>query len=183
MHVSLYRSQIIYMVQLSDLPHTLTNKTISDKTIYIIVENIMESMINSVIKSVERKTKMKKVLLNADGENKGHYSPGIISRGTLYISGQLSIDLDTRKVADGGIDEHMKLALHNMERVLRAAELTRDHVVMCRIYVTDIDNWDRVNEIYSDYFGAHKPARIVVPVPALHFGCMVEIEAVAEVSE
>ena len=56
----------------------------------------------------------------------------------------------------------------------------REQVVQCRIYVTDIENWDAVNRVYSEYFGNHKPARIVVPVPALHFGCLVEIEAVAE---
>lgn len=124
---------------------------------------------------------MKKIRLDTGGENKGHYSPGIISGGTLYISGQLSIDSDTRKVPEGGIDEHMKLALHNMELVLKAAELTRNDVVMCRVYITDINNWDRVNQVYGEFFGEHKPARIVVPVPALHFGCMVEIEATAEV--
>ena len=126
---------------------------------------------------------MEKILLKTAGENKGHYSPGVISKGMLYISGQLSIDLDTRIVPEPDIDAHMALALHNVERVLQAAGLTRDSVVQCRIYVTDIRFWDRVNEVYRQFFGEHKPARIVVPVPALHFGCLVEIEAVAELPE
>ena len=126
---------------------------------------------------------MEKILLKTAGENKGHYSPGVISKGMLYISGQLSIDLDTRAVPEPDIDAHMALALHNVERVLQAAGLTRDSVVQCRIYVADIRCWDRVNEVYRQFFGEHKPARIVVPVPALHFGCLVEIEAVAELPE
>ena len=50
-----------------------------------------------------------------------------------------------------------------------------------RIYVTDIAHWDQINRVYADYFGPHRPARIVVPAASLHFGCLVEIEAVAEV--
>lgn len=123
---------------------------------------------------------MQEVTLNLKGENKGHYAPGVISNGNLYISGQLSLDLDTRKVAEGGPKEHMALALHNVERVLNEAGLSRENVVQCRVYISDVSYWNDINDVYKEFFGNHKPARIVVPVPALHFGCKVEIEAVAE---
>ena len=122
---------------------------------------------------------MEFISLNTKGENKGHYSPGVIHNGTLYISGQLSIDLDTREVPDGSIEEHMRLALHNLDRVLAAANLQRTDVVQCRVYVTDIAGWDTVNAVYKAFFGDHKPARAVIPVGELHFGCLVEIEAIA----
>ena len=124
---------------------------------------------------------MKFVVPQYKGENKGHYSPGIISNGLLFISGQLSIDPDTRQVAQGGIEEHTILALNNLDRVLKEAGVERSSVVQCRVYVSDIDDWDKVNVIYSEFFGEHKPARIVVPVSKLHFGCLIEIEAIAEV--
>lgn len=117
------------------------------------------------------------------GENKGHYTPGIISNGMLYISGQLSINPDTRNVTDGGIKEHAKLALENVDRVLKEAGLFRNDIVQCRVYVSDIDQWDIVNQVYAEFFGEHKPVRIVVPVGKLHFGCLVEIEAIAEVNQ
>lgn len=60
----------------------------------------------------------------------------------LYISGQLSIDPDTRKVLESGIEAHARLALANVERVLQAAGLSRTDVVQCRVYVSDIDQWD-----------------------------------------
>jgi 2-iminobutanoate/2-iminopropanoate deaminase len=126
---------------------------------------------------------MKKITPQYGTENKGHYTPGIISRGMLYISGQLSIDPDTRKIPEGGMREHARLALSNVERVLQMAGATRDDVVQCRVYVSDIEDWDSVNEVYAEFFCDHKPARIVVPVGNLHFGCMVEIEAIAEVAE
>ncbi len=123
---------------------------------------------------------MKEVTLNVKGKNKGHYVPGIISNGTLYISGQLSLDLDTREVAQGGVREHMRQSLRNVERVLEAAGLTRKDVVLCRVYVAGIDNWDDINDEYRNFFGTHKPARIVISAKEIHFGCLVEIEAVAE---
>lgn len=113
-------------------------------------------------------------------ENKGHYTPGIFSNGMLYISGQLSIDPDTRKVPGGGMEEHTRLALNNVERVLGAAGLQRTDVVQCRVYISNIDERDTFNKIYAEFFGDHKPARIVLPVGKLHYGCLVEIEAVAE---
>ena len=125
---------------------------------------------------------MKEIVLDVKGENKGHYVPGIISNGMLYISGQLSLDLDTREVAKGGAREHMKQALANVERVLHAAGLTRNDVVECRVYVAGIANWDDVNEEYKKFFGDHKPARIVISAKEIHFGCLVEIEAIAECS-
>ena len=125
---------------------------------------------------------MKKISIKYGSENKGHYTPGVISNGMLYISGQLSIDPDTREIPEGGIETHAKLPLANVDRVLHAAGLSRNDVVQCRVYVSDIDQWDTVNRVYAEFFGEHAPARIVVPVSKLHFGCLVEIEAIAEVN-
>jgi reactive intermediate/imine deaminase len=124
---------------------------------------------------------MQKVSPAAASENRGHYTPGILSNGMLYVSGQLSTDPDTRQVAQGGIEEHTRLALQNLDRVLKEAGVSREDVVQCRVYVTDIDDWDAVNRVYAEFFGAHKPARAIVPVARLHFGCRIEIEAIAEV--
>ena len=126
---------------------------------------------------------MKKITPKYNGENKGHYTPGIISNGMLYISGQLSLDTDSKKVPEGGIEAHTRLALANVERVLEAAGLSRNDVVQCRVYVPDIDQWEIVDQVYREFFGEHKPARIVVPAGKLHYGCLIEIEAIAEVVE
>ncbi len=113
----------------------------------------------------------------------GHYSPGVIAGGMLYISGQLPIDPGTGKIAEGGIREQTKQALANVGRVLEAAGCRREDVVMCRVYISDMGNWDAVNEVYAEFFGAHKPARAVVPTRELHHGALVEIEATAEMKE
>lgn len=125
---------------------------------------------------------MEKIIPRYASENKGHYTPGLISNGMLYISGQLSIDPDTQKVAKGGIEEHARLALANLDHILNESNCCRTDVIQCRIYISDIEQWDAVNRVYMEFFGEHKPARIVVPVGQLHFGCLVEIEAIAEVN-
>lgn len=126
---------------------------------------------------------MKRVTPNYKGENKGHYTPGMISNGMLYISGQLSIDPDTREVVKGGIEEHARQALKNLDSVLVEAGVSRNHVVQCTVCISDIEGWDAVNRVYEEFFGEHKPARIVMPVGKMHFGCLVEIQAIAEMEE
>lgn len=115
-----------------------------------------------------------------DHKSNGHYSAGMAANGMLYVSGQLSLDPLSRMPPQGGAQAHASVALANLDRVLQAAGLTRDRVVQCRVYLPDIGMWDEVNRVYAEFFGAHKPARVVVPTGPLHFGCLVEIEAVAE---
>ena len=103
------------------------------------------------------------------GENKGHYSAGVISNGTLYVSGQLSIDPDTREVCKGDIREHTRLALNNVKRVLDAAGVTTNDVVFCRIYTPDVNYWGPINEEYAAFFGEHKPGRGSLAPTPLHF--------------
>ena len=122
---------------------------------------------------------MKKVTIESNLENKGHYSPGVISNGMLYISGQLPVDHAAGLPASGDISKQTADALHNVELVLHSAGLTKENVVMCRVYIPDVACWDTVNEVYAEFFGAHKPARVVVPSRPLHNGALVEIEAVA----
>ncbi|HIU84231.1 MAG TPA: RidA family protein [Candidatus Aphodousia gallistercoris] len=117
------------------------------------------------------------------GHNPGHYSAGVISHGMLYVSGQLSIDPDTREVCQGDIKDHARLALNNVDRVLKAAGVSRDRVVFCRVYTPSAQYWSAINEVYAEFFGDHKPGRVVVSTTDLHFGCLVEIEAIAEVKE
>ena len=107
------------------------------------------------------------------GHNPGHYSAGVISHG---------IDPDTREVCKGDIRAHARQALDNVDRVLKAAGVSRNQVVMCRVYTPSTEYWGPINEVYAEFFGEHKPARVIVSTTTLHFGCLVEIEVVAELS-
>ena len=104
----------------------------------------------------------------------------MISGNTLYISGQLPVHHETGLPMTETIEEQTKDALQNVELVLKAAGCRKENVVLCRVYIPDVSHWDAVNEVYGAFFGAHSPARVIVPTKPLHNGALVEIEAVAE---
>jgi len=109
---------------------------------------------------------------------KGHYSPGILHNGILYISGQISLNQETKEKPVSFEDE-VRQALDNVELVLKTAGLTKEKILMVRAYITSIELWDAFNNTYAEWFGEHKPARLVIPCGELHYGCRVEIEATA----
>jgi 2-iminobutanoate/2-iminopropanoate deaminase len=110
---------------------------------------------------------------------KGHYSPGIEHHGIIYVSGQLPMDLVTREPFAGDIETQTELALRNVEHVLKAAGSSLDRVVQMTIYVSDMELWGKVNEVYARVMGDHRPARAMIPVKELHFGTQIEIQAIA----
>ena len=122
-------------------------------------------------------------IITGNASKGGHYSPGIVSRGMLYVSGQLPMDHSTGTLVPGGAVEQTRAALQNMEQILKAAGVTKESVVLCRVYVPDVKLWDEVNRAYAAFFGDHKPTRVIVPTTELHHGALVEIEAMAEMPE
>lgn len=110
----------------------------------------------------------------------GHYSQAIAHQGTLYIAGQLPIEPGTRRIPET-IEEQALLVLQKLKTILNASGSSLAQTIQVRIYVSDIELWDRVNAVYSEFFGAHKPVRCVIPVKTLHYGCLIELEAVAAV--
>lgn len=108
---------------------------------------------------------------------KGHYSPVVEHNGTLYISGQLP------KQADGsipkGVEAQTEAVLAKLDHLLRTSGSDRSRVIQVRIYIPNVANWSTVNEIYAAFFGDHRPARCIVPSRELHYGCLIELEAVA----
>jgi 2-iminobutanoate/2-iminopropanoate deaminase len=113
----------------------------------------------------------------------GHYSQGVVHNGFVFVSGQLPIDAKSGEKVLDSIEAQTECALKNMAAVLEAAGSRLDLVIKTTVYVSDIQLWDRVNQIYASFFGEHKPARAVVPTRALHHGFLIEIEAIAEVDE
>lgn len=113
----------------------------------------------------------------------GHYSPGIVYNGLVYVSGQLPLDLATREPFTGAIEGQTELALRNVEAVLHAASSDLDHVLQMTIYISEMELWGGVNETVARVFGEHRPARAVIPVNDLHFDTKIEIQAIAAVRD
>lgn len=109
---------------------------------------------------------------------KGHYSPGVVHQGVVYVAGQLPIDKDGQ-VQLGTIEEQTALCMHNIEEILKASDSSLSHILKVNVFVSDIALWPRINAAYSKIMGDHKPARIVVPCNQLNYGCLIEIDCIA----
>lgn len=113
----------------------------------------------------------------------GHYSQAVVHDGLVFVSGQLPIDPATRAPVTGSIEEQTEVVLRNLVAILEAAGSGVDKVLKTTVYVSNIELWGRVNATYAAFFGEHRPARAVVPTRDLHFGCLVEIDAIAAVGK
>ncbi len=109
----------------------------------------------------------------------GHYSAAVRHGGLVYVSGQLGVRPDGTHTADQPFEDQVRAALDNVLRALAAAGLGPEDVIKLTAYIVGVENWPKFNAIYADVMGAAKPARAVVPVPELHYGYLVELEAIA----
>ena len=113
----------------------------------------------------------------------GHYSQGVVHNGTLYVAGQLPIDPATGEKYIGPIEEQTRQVLQNVAAIVEAAGGGLGDILKVTVYVSDIGLWGRVNQVYAEFFGEHRPARAVVPTRNLHHGFEIEVEAVAAVPD
>jgi 2-iminobutanoate/2-iminopropanoate deaminase len=108
----------------------------------------------------------------------GHYSQATVYNGLVFVAGQLSI-APTGEKKLGPIEEQTELALNNVHAILKAAGSDWDRVLKLNISVTDINLWETVNQVCARVLGQNRPARAVIPCGELHYGFLIEIEAVA----
>ncbi|XP_026156925.1 2-iminobutanoate/2-iminopropanoate deaminase isoform X2 [Mastacembelus armatus] len=109
----------------------------------------------------------------------GIYSQAVVVDRTMYISGQLGLDVASGQLVDGGVQAQAKQALVNMGEILKAVSCDYSNVVKTTVLLADIDDFNRVNEVYKTFFSSNFPARAAYQVAALPRGGLVEIEAVA----
>jgi 2-iminobutanoate/2-iminopropanoate deaminase len=109
----------------------------------------------------------------------GHYSHAVTGHGFVFVSGQLPIAPDGSKLSDAPFERQAQQVLDNVAAALTGAGSAIERIVQMRVYVTDIASWPTFNAIYAKWIGASRPARAVVPVPELHYGFKIEVEAVA----
>ena len=126
---------------------------------------------------------MKKIHPESIPTPKGHYSSAVVHNGLIFVSGQLPWNHATGEIETGAIERQTEQALRNVETILHAAGSDLNHVLQMTIYVSEMEHWEKVNEVYKQILGEHKPSRAIVPVKTLHFGTQIEIQAIAAVKE
>jgi 2-iminobutanoate/2-iminopropanoate deaminase len=113
----------------------------------------------------------------------GPYSQAVRSGDFLFCSGQIPLDPKSGQIVSGDIAAQTRRVLDNIAAVLRAEGLTFDKVVKTTIFLTNLGDFQTVNEIYGSYFKQDPPARSTVQVAALPKGANIEIEVVAAAGE
>jgi 2-iminobutanoate/2-iminopropanoate deaminase len=122
---------------------------------------------------------MKSIFEVGNLKSNGHYALATIHNDTVYVSGQFSIDPVTQEKKFGTIEEETLQALQNIEYILKEVGSHKNQILRMTLYIADIELWDRVDRVYKQFFGNHKPARSVIPTNELHFGFKIEIEGIA----
>ncbi|MCC9135958.1 RidA family protein [Pontibacter silvestris] len=111
----------------------------------------------------------------------GPYSQGVLAKGFLFVAGQVGANPETRQLVTESFEAEAKQVMENLQAILKAAGLDFNNVVKTTIYMKDISQFSKVNEIYGKYFTADPPARETVQVADLPGGANVEISVIAVV--
>lgn len=129
---------------------------------------------------------MKKIKIDhperKNGFDTGAYSDGVVINGFLYVSGQAAVNFKTSEFVLGTIEEETHLTLKNIQSIVEAAGASMDDVIKCTVHLSDINEFDRYNVVYSQYFKDIKPARTTVQ-SVLAEGIKVEIDCIAKLSD
>ena len=111
----------------------------------------------------------------------GPYSQAVKVGDLLFTSGMIPIDPATNTLVDGGIEVQARRALENVKALLEASGTSMDKVVKTVVFIKNMDDFAKVNEIYSEYFTENFPARSCVEVARLPKDVLIEMEAIAEI--
>jgi len=123
---------------------------------------------------------MREVVIAAGGAKPiGPYSPGIRTEGFVFASGTTGVDPATGKLVEGGIEAQTRQAIQNLSRVLEAGGSSLKQVVKTTVFMLDMGDFAKMNQVYAGFFSDAPPARSTVQVGALPGGASVEIEAIA----
>lgn len=113
----------------------------------------------------------------------GPYSQAIVAHGLVFCAGQVALDPAVNKLVEGGITEQTHRVVKNLKAVLEEAGSSLNKVVKTTCYLQSLADFQTFNTVYNEYFGETKPARATVEVAKLPLGALVEIDAVAEITE
>ncbi len=109
----------------------------------------------------------------------GAYTDGVVMDGTLYVSGQAAVDFKTSKFVLGTIEEETHRTLQNIKAIVEAAGGLMENVLKCSVHLSNINDFDRYNDVYATYFPGIKPARTTVQ-SVLGEGIKVEIDCIVK---
>jgi 2-iminobutanoate/2-iminopropanoate deaminase len=109
----------------------------------------------------------------------GPYSQGVVAGGFMFVSGQIPIDPRTNELVEGGIEAQTEQVLKNLMAVLKEAKMGPENVVKTTVFLSDLKDFAKMNEVYARYLGKEPPARSTIQAAGLPRGAKIEIDVVA----
>jgi len=109
----------------------------------------------------------------------GPYSQGVIAGGLLFVSGQIPIDPKTGELSQGDIEAQTELVLKNIVAVLKEAKMGPENVVKTTVFLADMADFPRMNEVYAKFLGKEPPARSTIQAAGLPRGARIEMDVIA----
>ena len=123
---------------------------------------------------------MRKHFTSADAPKPiGPYSQGVVAGGFMFVSGQIPIDPKTNEMVEGGIEAQTEQVLKNLMAVLKEAKMGPENVVKTTVFLSDLKDFAKMNEVYARYLGKEPPARSTIQAAGLPRGVKVEIDVIA----
>lgn len=133
----------------------------------------------SNVNTTETDSSLRIITTTAATTPTGPVSQAIVTNGFIFVSGQLPTSPDTGKILGNEITAQTNAALANLKGILEAAGSNLGKVIMCHVYLKSIDDYAQMSQVYGQFFGNHKPARLALSVANIPTGALVEIEATA----
>ena len=109
----------------------------------------------------------------------GHYAQATAHDGLLFVAGQIPVRPDGTHGFDSPFEDQARQALANLLAIVRAGGSAPERLLKVNVYIVDIAHWPAFNKVYAEMMGEARPARAVIPVPELHHGYLVEVDAIA----
>jgi 2-iminobutanoate/2-iminopropanoate deaminase len=123
---------------------------------------------------------LRKHVISADAPQPiGPYSQGVVAGGLMFLSGQIPLDPRTNELVEGGIEVQTEQVLKNLMAVLKEAKMGPENVVKTTVFLSDLKDFAKMNEVYARYLGKEPPARSTIQAAGLPRGVKVEIDVIA----
>ena len=123
---------------------------------------------------------MRKHVNSADAPKPiGPYSQGVVAGGFMFVSGQIPLDPRTNELVEGGIETQTEQVMKNLIAVLKEAKMGPENVVKTTVFLSDLSDFAKMNEVYARYLGKEPPARSTIQAAGLPRGVRVEIDVIA----
>lgn len=126
---------------------------------------------------------MKTISTTAAPQARGHYSQAVVHGGLVYVAGQLPLVPEAPERRLATFEEQARQVIANVIAIVEAAGSARGRILKATVYIADVAHWPAFNAIYAEMLGDHRPARTVVPVAQLHYGYLVEMDAIAALAD